>query len=257
VTAALSLIDSPLASEALIGLFAVLVGTVMLRRRTPWPIELAVWIGFAAACGLGIRNAHHEQALALTGAAIWGGSKIVSSSLGLLGSSAAEWVGASRFAIATWVVLLAAAGGLSLALVSSRRQAEGWQPRTRLGEWLELPRLPVPRPVAIAAPTPAEARRFPVRAPLAAATNLGWAALLLAWFGVMAIPDTARALAIPRGPLRRRATGARRRPEPEKAGLKVASPIAALASPGRPRAAGAVTTKNVSRKRDRRSRLAS
>jgi hypothetical protein len=257
VKAALASLNSPLASEALIGLFAILVGAVMMRRKTPRPVELVVWVGFAAACVIAIRNAHHEQALALTGAAVWGASKIVGSILGLLGSSAVEWVRAGRFAIATWVVLLAGAGALSQALIVSRRQAAGWQPRTRLGEWLEMPRLAIPQPAAIEDAMPDEARRFTVRAPIAAATNLGWAALLLAWFAVRAIPDTARALALPRARLRRRATGTPRRLETQRTEITVAEPDAGRVTARRPRTAGAVRTRNVARKRDRRSRLAS
>ena len=50
------------------------------------------------------------------------------------------------------MVTLFGADLLALAMLSSYREGRGWQPKVRLGEWLEVPAAPVP--VQVRAPQP-------------------------------------------------------------------------------------------------------
>jgi hypothetical protein len=49
------------------------------------------------------------------------------------------WISDNRFTIATWLSVLAGVVLLALAVMRSMRAAQGWKPRIRLGEWMEMP----------------------------------------------------------------------------------------------------------------------
>jgi hypothetical protein len=196
-------------SELLIAFFACTVVVVTLRRHTPRAVELVAWAGLIWVCILGFASAREEHARALTSAAAWGGMQMIGTVTGLLGQGAAGWIVGHRFAIADWVVLLFGADVLALALLASRRQAEGLTPVIKLRDWMELPRPGVARRPARSAASAADEinQRFNAWAPVAIASALTWFTLFLIWTGDVVMPGTVREMR----KAARKADGARRR----------------------------------------------
>ena len=183
-------------SELLIALFAGLVVIATFRRRTPRTVEVVLWVGLIWVCVLAMTNARDQQARALTGAAVWGASQMLGTMAAIAEQSAMQWIADRRFLIADWVVLLFGVCLLLLTLLATRRDALGWQPRVRLGEWMELPRVDpsrVPARVTVSAVDEIN-RRFNVWAPVATAAALTWLTLLLIWTGDVVLPTTGRKL---------------------------------------------------------------
>jgi hypothetical protein len=182
-------------SEVLIALFAGMVAVATFRRNTPRAVELALWAGLIWVCVLGVTSAHNQQARALTEAAVWGASQMVGTMVALAGQGAVQWLYDQRFHIADWVVLLFGVDVLLLTLISARREAKGWQPRVRLRDWMELPRVGRPQPARVGVSAVDEInRRFSVWAPIATAAALTWLTLLLIWTGDVVLPTTRRKL---------------------------------------------------------------
>jgi hypothetical protein len=204
---------SAMISELLIALFAGIVVVVTFRRHTPRAVELAAWAGLIWVCVLGLASAREEHARALTSAAVWGGAQMVGTVTGLVGQGASGWIVGHRFAIADWVVLLFGADVLALALLASRRQAEGWTPVIKLRDWMELPRPGVarrPAPTTVSAADEIN-QRFNTWAPVAIASALTWFTLFLIWTGDVVMPGTfrgARKAAQKAGGARRRVASA-------------------------------------------------
>lgn len=187
--------NDAMVSELLIALFAGMVLVATFRRRTPRAVELALWIGLVWVCVLGVTSTHDAQARALTAAAVWGASQMVGSIAGLAGQGAVQWIVDRRFLIAGWVVLLFGVDLLVLTLVLTRRDAFGWQPRVRLREWMELPRVGRPQPARATVLAVHEINhRFNLWAPIATAAVLTWLTLLLIWTGDVVVPTTRRKL---------------------------------------------------------------
>ena len=182
-------------SEFLIALFAGMVAFATFRRNMPRAVELALWAGLIWVCVLGVTNAHNQQARALTAAAVWGASQMVGTIVALAEQGALQWLFDQRFVIADWVVLIFGVDLLVLTLLYTRRDARGWQPRVRLRDWMELPRLGQPEPARVTVSAVDEInRRFSVWAPVATAGALTWLTLLLIWTGDVIVPSTRRRL---------------------------------------------------------------
>jgi hypothetical protein len=132
----------PLLLQFSIALFTGMVAATFVppvRRAIPKPLELVLWTGLLFVCMLGIVGMADPRARELTSAAVWGVDQIVNTSVGLVLGGMMGWIFDNRFAIATWMALLAGVDLLILALIRSMRRARGWQPRVRLGEWMEMP----------------------------------------------------------------------------------------------------------------------
>ncbi len=187
--------NDAMVSELLIAFFAGMVVIATFRRSTPRAVELALWVGLIWVCVLGVTSTHSQQARALTGAAVWGASQMVGTVAGLAGQGAVQWVVDRRFLIADWVVLLFGVDLLALTLLMTRREAAGWQPRVRLGEWMELPRVGKPQPAKVTVSAVDEInQRFNAWAPVGTAAVLTWLTLLLIWTGDVVLPTTGRKL---------------------------------------------------------------
>ena len=183
-----------LLSEFLIALFAGMVAVVIMRKNTPRPVEILLWVGLIWVCVLGVTGIHDKQARDLTSAAFWGVAQMLGSlvTLGILGVQ--QWLVSNRFLIADWAVLIVGADLLVLAYLTSRRQATGWRPQVRLRDWMELPRLatePQAAPVPVSAVDEIN-HRFNVWAPVAAAAAMTWTTLFLIWTGEVAAPTVGR-----------------------------------------------------------------
>lgn len=120
----------------------------VLKHAAVRAAEVVIWLALIWVCLLVITGVDpHTQTL--TAAVIWAAPQAAGMIIAPLAEGVARWIEAARFVIADWVVLLLAADVLALALVSSHRWAEGWQPQVRLVEWMELPRLPRSRPAPV------------------------------------------------------------------------------------------------------------
>jgi hypothetical protein len=199
-------------SEFLIALFAGMVAIATFRRNTPRAVEVVLWVGLIWVCVLAVTSARDQQSRALTGAALWGASQMVGTIAAMAQQSVMQWLFDRRFFIADWVVLLFGVCLLLLTLLMTRREAMGWQPRVRLGEWMEIPRIaqqPHRARVTVSAIDEIN-QRFNVWAPVATAAALTWLTLLLIWTGDVVIPTTGRKLkgAALRAEMTRRRLGA-------------------------------------------------
>lgn len=174
---------------------ATLVPSV--RRAIPGPLEVALWIGLFLVCTLGIVGVSNPSAQELTSSALWGVDQIINTAVGLAMGRLMGWITDNRFTIAWWLTVLAGVDLLGLALVRSRRLAQGWKPRVRLGEWMEMP------PPAILAAQPAAAvdgltelnRRLAASATVARAQVLSLLFGFAIWMRDVVLPRGAHGLA--------------------------------------------------------------
>ena len=211
-----------LLSELLIALFAGMVAIVILRRNTPRPVEILLWVGLIWACVLGVTGLHDKQARDLTSAAFWGATQMIGSIATMAMLGVKQWMIDNRFILADWAVLVAGADLLLLAYLTSRRRSTGWQPQVRLRDWMELPRVAQPAPVTVSAVDEIN-QRFNVWAPVAAAAALTWTTLFLIWTGDVAAPTVGRRIrkvAVSANGARRRVASANWRRVFEKAGTE-------------------------------------
>jgi type IV secretory pathway TrbD component len=148
-------VELPLLLQFSIALFTGMVAATLVppvRRAIPKQLELALWMGLVAVCVLGIIGIADPRTRELTSSAVWGVDQIVNTSVGLMLGGVAGWISDNRFPISTWLALLAGVDLVVVALIRSTRRAQGWQPRVRLGEWMEMPSHanfaaePAPRP---------------------------------------------------------------------------------------------------------------
>lgn len=182
-----------LLSELLIALFAGMVAVVIMRKNTPRPVEILLWVGLIWVCVLGVTGIHDKQARDLTSATFWGVIQMVGSLATVALQGVGQWTVDNRFVIADWAVLIVGIDLLVLAFLTSRRHAGGWQPRVRLRDWMELPRLTEPRPAPVTVSAVDNVNhRFNVWAPVAAAAAMTWTTLFLIWTGEVAAPTIGR-----------------------------------------------------------------
>jgi len=135
-------VEVPLLLQFSIALFTGMVAATFVppvRRAIPRPVELGLWIGLIVVCTLAIIGIADPSARELTSSAVWGVDQIVNTSIGLLMGGVLGLISDNRFTIATWLAVLAGVDLLALALMRSMRTAQGWKPRVRLGEWMEVP----------------------------------------------------------------------------------------------------------------------
>jgi hypothetical protein len=167
-----------------------------VRKAIPRPIEAGMWAALVVACFVGVLSITNPNARELTASAFWGVDRVINTLVGLLGAGVLSWLAEHRFAIATWVTFIFLADIVALAVLRSYRQRYGWQPRVRLGEWMELPRLAQAQQ-RVVAPYALDA----LNQRLAAATAVAGAAFLtslvnfLIWMRDVLLPDQAQRLA--------------------------------------------------------------
>ena len=170
-----------------------MVALVIMRKNTPRPVELVLWIGLIWVCVLGAAGIHDQQTRALITATVWVATQIIGSLIIVAGQSVVQWLYGNRFLIADWAVLLVGVDLLALAFLSSRREAEGWRPQVRLCDWMELPRQAEQK----TAPVPVSAvddvnRRFNVWVRVAAADAMTWTTFFFIWSVDVAVPSMGR-----------------------------------------------------------------
>ena len=145
--------EVPLGLQFSIALFTGMVAATFIppvRKSIPKVVEVGLWMAFLGACFIGVTSVTDPNARNLSVTAVWALDQVVNTIAGLLFAGAAGWVSDNRFQIASWMVIVAGADVFALILIRSMRSAAPWEPRVRLGEWMELPlqsRAPVPQPV--------------------------------------------------------------------------------------------------------------
>ena len=173
-----------------------MLGLVIMRRGTSRPLELALWVGLVWVCVLGVTSTHDKQTRALTAAAVWGSTQIMGTIAGLMGQGITGWISENRVMVADWVVLLVGLDLLALVLIRTHRKTQGWRPRVRLRDWMEmpLPGAPAPEPVPVVSGVDELNERFNEWAPDAAAGTMTRLTMGLIWALEVVMPATARKL---------------------------------------------------------------
>ena len=169
---------SPLLQFSIAVFTAAVVATLVpsVRKSIPGPIEVVLWTALVFVCVIGALSITNPQARELTSSAFWGVDQVINTLVALLGAGLVGWISDNRSMIATWVVLGWGADILALAMLRSYRKSEGWQPRVRLAEWMELPRLPIPSPEPVVVPYVIDElnRKWAAGTAVAGAALLSW-----------------------------------------------------------------------------------
>jgi hypothetical protein len=135
-------VEVPLLLQFSVALFTGMVAATFVppvRRAIPRPLEVGLWIGLLLVCTVGLVGITDPSARELTSAAVWGVDQVINTTIGLAIGGVMGLISENRFTIATWMAVLAGIDLLALALIRSMRTAQGWKPRVRLGEWMEMP----------------------------------------------------------------------------------------------------------------------
>jgi hypothetical protein len=193
-------VGTPLGLQFSIALCTAMVAATFaptVRRLMPRWFEIALWVALIFVCWLGVASIKDPHARELTSSINWALGQIFNTMIGLAGLSILDALHANRFAIANAVVTLFGADLLALALLSTYREGRGWQPKVRLGEWLEVPAAPVP--ALVRAPQPYAIDELNERLTAASATAgaaaATWSVQFLIWARDFGLPRAEERLA--------------------------------------------------------------
>jgi hypothetical protein len=192
-------VEVPLLFQFSIALFTGMVAATLVppvRRVVPRPIEVVLWVVLVVVCVFGIISITNPRARELTASAFWGVDQVIVTLAGLMGAGMTGWLVDNRFTLAICLTIACGVDIVALALVRSYRKGRVWQPRVRLYEWMELPRLSRPAE-AVVAPYAVDAlsRRLEAAMAVAGAALLAWAANCLIWSRDVMLPRQAERLA--------------------------------------------------------------
>lgn len=173
-------VEAPLLLQFSIALFTGMVGATFIppvRRSIPKPVEVLLWVALLTVCAIGILSVADPNARELSASAAWGADQMINSLVGATAGASIEglssWVSDHRFAIASWMTIIAGADIFALVLLRSRRTGQVWQPRIRLREWMEMPLTPVlPEPVPVSDPIGDLNRKIAASIAIAGTTTL-------------------------------------------------------------------------------------
>ena len=155
-----------------------------------------MWTALVGACVIGVLSLTNPNARELTASAFWGVDQVINTLFGLLAAGVLGWLAEHRFTIATWVTFVFLADILALAMLHSFRRRHGWQPRVRLVEWMELPRLaPAQQPVVVPYALDGLNRRLAASTAFAGAALLMWLVNFSIWMRDVLLPGQAVRLA--------------------------------------------------------------
>jgi len=189
----------PLLLQFSIALFTGMVAATLVppvRRVVPRPIEIVLWSVLVVACVIGIISITDPRARELTVSAFWGVDQIIGTLGGLLGAGLTGWLVENRFTIANWVAVGCGIDIFVLALLRSYRKGRAWQPRVRLYDWMELPRLaPAGEPVQAPYAIDELNRKWAAAMLIAGAATFAWLIQLLIWARDEVLPRQARRVA--------------------------------------------------------------
>jgi hypothetical protein len=132
----------PLLLQFSIALFTGMVAATLVppvRRSIPKAAEVCLWIALVTVCLLGVMSITDPSARELSASAAWGAEQVINSLTGLALGGVGAWILENRFALASWLVIIAGADILLLMFIGSLQEARPWQPRVWLREWMEMP----------------------------------------------------------------------------------------------------------------------
>jgi hypothetical protein len=170
-----------------------------VRRSIPRWFEIALWVALIFVCWLGLASINQPQARELTDSLNWAAGQILSTLLGLVGASVIDLLSANRFGIANAAVTLFGADLLALALIRTHREGQGWQPKVRLRDWMEFPKVAAPAPMALAVePSAIEElnERLAAATSSAGAAAATWSIQFLIWARDIGLPRAEERLAL-------------------------------------------------------------
>jgi hypothetical protein len=190
----------PLLLQFSIALFTGMVAATLVppvRRVVPRPIEIILWVLLVAVCVLGVLSITNPQARDLTASAFWGVDQVILTLAGMTGAGLTGWLAANRFTLATCLTLACGVDVVALALIRSYRKGRAWEPRVRLYEWMELPRLTAPASAPVAVPYAVDelSRKLEAVMAVAGAALLARAIDFLIWSRDVMLPQQAARLA--------------------------------------------------------------
>ncbi|MGH7760265.1 MAG: hypothetical protein ACREOY_02450 [Candidatus Dormibacteraceae bacterium] len=188
----------PLLLQFSIALFTGMVAATLVppvRRVVPRPIEIALWVVLVVVCVFGVVSITNPQARELTTAAFWGGDQVIMTLAGLLGAGLTGWLLDNRFTLATCLAIACGIDVVALALLRSYTKGRMWQPRVRLYEWMELPRLAAAEPVVVPYAVDVLSRKLEAAMAVGGAALLAWAVSFAIWSRDVMLPQQAARLA--------------------------------------------------------------
>jgi hypothetical protein len=193
-------VEMPLLLQFSIALFTGMVAATLIpsvRRVVPRPIEIALWAVLVVVCVFGVMSITNPQARELTASAFWGVDQVITTFASLLGAGLTGWLLDNRFTLATCLTIVCGIDILALALLRSYRKGRAWQPRVRLYEWMELPRLTIQTTEPVAVPYAIDElnREWAAAMAVAGAAMLAWSVNFLIWAKDVLLPQQARRLA--------------------------------------------------------------
>lgn len=141
-----------------------------------------MWVVLIVVCVLAVLSIANPHARELTASAFWGVDQVITTLAGMLGAGLTGWLVDNRVTIATLLTLACGADVMALALLRSYKKGRGWQPRIRLYEWMELPRLDTaPEPAAVPYAVDELSRQWAAAMAVAGAWLLGRSLKSLVW----------------------------------------------------------------------------
>jgi type IV secretory pathway TrbD component len=193
-------VEMPLLLQFSIALFTGMVAATLVppvRRVVPRPIEIALWAVLVVVCVIGVTSITNPQARELTASAFWGVDQVIVTLAGLLAAGLTGWLFDTRFVLATWLTIACGVDILALALLRSYKKGRAWQPRVRLYEWMELPRLTSPAAAPVAVPYAVDdlSRRLEAAMAVAGAALLASLVQFMIWSRDVMLPQQAARLA--------------------------------------------------------------
>lgn len=193
-------VEGPLLLQFSIALFTGLVAATFVpavRRSIPRFVEVLFWVGLVVACTIGVINITDPNARELNASVAWGVDQLITTLVALLLAGVLPWFSEHRFVLASWLVLIVGVDIFVLVLRSSMRSGMGWQPRVRLGEWMELPvaAATARRLVPAADPLADVNRKIAGGMAVLGATALAKMVILSIWIRDVALPREVQRLA--------------------------------------------------------------
>ncbi|HXB03477.1 MAG TPA: hypothetical protein VNY77_01265 [Candidatus Angelobacter sp.] len=192
--------EGPLLLQFSIALFTGMVAATLVpsvRRVVPRPVETILWVALVVVCVIGVLSIANPRARELTASAFWGVDQILLTLTGLMGAAVTGWLTENRFTLGSALLVAGGVDIMALAMLRSYRKGRAWQPRVRLYEWMELPRLPIPaaEPVAASYAVDELSRRWAAAMAVAGTALLAWLVNFLIWARDVLLPQQAARLA--------------------------------------------------------------
>jgi hypothetical protein len=192
-------VELPLILQFSIALFTGMVAATLVppvRKSIPRPIEVVLWVVLVIVCLIAVINITNPKVRELTASAFWGVDQVINTLVGLIGAGVVGWIVDHRFTIATCAVVVLAVDVLALAMARTYRQALAWQPKVRLGEWMELPRRSIATEPAVVPYALDELnRKWAAAFAVAGAALLAWLVNFSIWARDIVLPRQAERLA--------------------------------------------------------------